>query len=134
MAGDAKKMDDEYFRKKLTPEQYNVCRRRGTEAPFTGDLVDNHEEGMFECVACGNILFSSGEKFNSGTGWPSFYDAVNKENVEFHEDADHGMGRTEVTCKKCGSHLGHVFDDGPPPTHQRYCINSVALKFVPKKK
>ncbi len=130
---DMKDKDDAYWREKLSEEQFNICRLKGTEAPFSGDLYDNHEPGMYTCVACESELFSSGEKFESGTGWPSFSDAANKENVGFHEDVSHGMRRTEVVCNVCGAHLGHVFEDGPTPTGKRYCINSVALKFVPEK-
>jgi len=131
---DMKKKDAAYWRDKLSDEQFNVCRLKGTEAAFSGDLYDNHEPGMYVCTACDSELFSSGEKFESGTGWPSFSDAANKKNVGFEVDESHGMKRTEVLCNVCGSHLGHVFDDGPTPTGKRYCINSVALKFVPQKK
>ena len=119
---------DEEWKKKLTPKQYNILRKKGTEAPFSGEYVDNHEKGMFVCAACGNQLFSSDTKFDSGTGWPSFTDPVNLENIELHEDTEHGMRRTEVTCKNCGSHLGHVFEDGPVDKGgKRYCINSACL-------
>jgi peptide-methionine (R)-S-oxide reductase len=119
---------EEYWRKKLTPEQYRVLREKGTERPFTGKLLDSHAEGKFTCAACGNQLFSSDTKFDSGTGWPSFDQALPGA-IAYHDDVSHGMVRTEVTCAKCGSHLGHVFDDGPTGTGKRYCINSVCLNL-----
>lgn len=121
------------WKKELTPEQYRTLREKGTDIPFTGEYVDNHSDGMYACAACGNPLFSSDTKFDSGSGWPSFYDVVSKGNVELHEDNSLGMKRVEVVCANCGGHLGHLFDDGPrDKTGQRYCINSTALKFKQK--
>lgn len=118
------------WRKKLTPEQFEVLRLKGTEAPFSGKFVDHHEDGMYICAACGKSLFSSGTKFESGSGWPSFFDVASKGNVELHRDSSGGMSQTEVTCAKCNSHLGHLFDDGPADRGgQRYCINSCSLDF-----
>ncbi|MFA5949363.1 MAG: peptide-methionine (R)-S-oxide reductase MsrB [Hyphomicrobium sp.] len=123
--------DENDWKAKLTPEQYRVLREKGTERPFTGELLHTKDAGQFACVACGSMLFSSDTKFDSGTGWPSFEDALPGA-VKFHRDTSHGMTRTEVTCAKCGSHLGHVFDDGPGETGKRYCINSVCLKLEKK--
>jgi peptide-methionine (R)-S-oxide reductase len=123
---------DEEWREELTPEQYDVLRRKGTEAPFTGKYVHNHDDGMYHCAACQAPLFKSDTKFESGTGWPSFTDPAFAENVRTEDDFAHGMHRIEVMCAKCGGHLGHVFPDGPGESGLRYCINSVSLEFEPK--
>lgn len=128
MGKDFKKTEEE-LKKELPEDVYRVAREKGTEAPFTGEFVNHHENGFYTCAVCGAKLFSSKAKFDSGTGWPSFDEPMNLENVELKKDESAGMVRTEVICKNCGSHLGHVFDDGPSETGQRYCINSVCLGF-----
>ena len=122
---------EDQWREQLTAEQYRVLREKGTERPFTGQYWNNHEPGLYRCAGCGEELFVSDTKYDSGCGWPSFYAPKNPNAVAESEDNSHFMHRTEVTCSKCGGHLGHVFEDGPKPTGLRYCINSAALKFVP---
>lgn len=124
---------DKYWRQKLTAEQYAVLRQKDTEAPSSGELLHNKESGAYACAACGAELFSSETKFDSRSGWPSFYDVMNNKDISLEEDKSLGMHRTEVNCAQCGGHLGHLFNDGPNPTGKRYCINSCALDFKPKK-
>ena len=131
MAPEVTKTDEEWHAQ-LSPEQYEVLRRAGTERPWSGKYVNNHDDGTYRCAACGAVLFDSATKFESGSGWPSFFEPAVAEAVELIEDRSHGMTRTEVRCRRCGSHLGHVFPDGPRPTGQRYCMNSLALDYEPR--
>lgn len=121
---------DEEWRRQLTPDQYRIARNKGTEAPFCGTLLDNHRDGVYTCICCGLPLFESSHKFNSRSGWPSFFQPIANENVKTHSDRSHGMIRTEILCTRCDAHLGHVFDDGPAPTGQRHCVNSESLTFT----
>jgi peptide-methionine (R)-S-oxide reductase len=132
MTDKIKKTDAEW-KEKLTPQQFEVTRKKGTERAFTGKYWNNHEGGIYRCVCCGNELFSSETKFDSGTGWPSFWAPIAEQNVAVESDATHGMRREEVVCAKCGAHLGHVFPDGPKPTGLRYCMNSASMNFDKKK-
>ena len=126
---DKKNLSDQQWKEKLKPEQYEICRNKGTEPPFSGEYLNAKTTGTYHCLCCGNALFHSGSKFDSGTGWPSFWDPINVQSVSTQEDSSMSVVRTEVLCNQCDSHLGHVFEDGPQPTGLRYCINSVSMKL-----
>lgn len=126
---DTKAQDDERWRSELSPEEYRICRQKGTEAAFTGAYLENKAEGKYLCKCCGEELFDSSTKFDSGSGWPSFYQSLNGTCIEEKDDSSHAMHRTEITCSRCGCHLGHVFPDGPQPSGLRYCVNSASLSF-----
>ena len=122
-------MNREKLKEKLSKDEFDITQNKGTEAPFTGKYINNKEIGIYRCICCNEVLFSSRHKYDSKSGWPSFYDVISQDNLSLVNDTSHGMMRTEVTCGNCGAHLGHVFDDGPRPTNLRYCINSLSLKF-----